>query len=64
MIRIKRNTHLIPWFLFVLVAMGTVVEETYSDFTEEDQTPLLDYKSTESLIIYVYLDEPNHKSGP
>lgn len=24
--------------------MGTVVEETYSDFTEEDQTPQLDYK--------------------
>ncbi|XP_056898906.1 sushi repeat-containing protein SRPX2 [Takifugu flavidus] len=31
--------------LFSTVAMGTVVEETYSDFTEEDQTPQLDYKN-------------------
>lgn len=37
-------------FLFVLVAMGTTIEETYSDITEEDHPPHLDYKSKETII--------------
>lgn len=47
---IKRSMLLIYCFLFVLVAMGTMVEETYSEVTEEDHPPQLDYKSTETII--------------
>lgn len=47
---IKRSMLLIYCFLFVLVAMGTTVEETYSAVTEEDHPPQLDYKSTETII--------------
>lgn len=51
--------------------MGTVVEETYSDFTEEDQTPQLDYKSNHKSYRAVahiaqqqnHWDESKRKSG-
>lgn len=40
---------LIYCFLFVLVVMGTTVEETYSDITDEDHPPQLDYKGRETI---------------
>lgn len=45
---------LIYCFLFVSVAMGTMVEETYSDVTEVDQSPQLNYQSTETIINPVF----------